>query len=87
MTLLAVLVGVALTLWVVTVAVTAFVIWTYVYKPWKTMRTDMQALARQVTEALSLLNRERVMSLSDEEIAAREKLLQAKRSVRERVHG
>jgi len=82
-TLVAVLVGVSLALWVTTVAATAFVLYHFVYKSWTVMRKDMRALAQQVAEGVALLNRERIVALSDEEVAYREARMQARQ--RERV--
>lgn len=85
MTVLAVLVGATLALWLCTAAATAFVLYHFVYKSWKVMRTDMHALNTKVDASLQLLNRERVMSLTDEEVAFREQRSQARQ--RERVRG
>jgi len=81
-TALAVLVGLLLGLWVATIAATAYALYFWVYKPWGTMRKDMTALAQQVSDAVALINRERVMALSDEEIAQRESQLHARRVAR-----
>ncbi len=78
----AVLVGAALALWGCTVAATAYAIWTFVWKPWRVVRTDMKALAEQVNAAVALVQRERVLTLTDEEVAHRERRVAARQAAR-----
>lgn len=80
-----VLIGVSLTLWVCTVAAVSYVIWRYVYSPWKTMRRDMTLLVEKQTETQQYFEtvvRPRIEAFTDEELAMVERRLKERSRVR-----
>jgi hypothetical protein len=81
-TVVAVAVGASLALWVCTVAAGAYAIWTFVYKPWKAIRADMVALDTKVNQAVATLSQQRVLTLTDEEVAMRERQMRARQTAR-----
>jgi hypothetical protein len=85
--LVAVLVGVSLALWVATGAVIAYVVWAWVYKPWKVMRGDIQAVNAKADAALQAVQQARVLTLTDEEVALRERQMRTRQSARREAQG
>lgn len=78
------LLGVSLTLWVVTVLGVSYVAWRYVYSPWKAVRADQVSLAAAFEDLKGYVQHEigtrRALAYSDEEEARIERHAQARRN-------
>lgn len=74
-----VLATVAVTLAMIQAPIIAYVIWKFVYTPWKVMRTDVIALNAKIA---SLEQQARVRSMSDADIARAEAKLNARQKAR-----
>lgn len=85
--LVAIAVGLSLGLWVTTVAAVAYVLWAWVYKPWKVMRTDIAAAGQAASAAVQAVQQARVMTMTDEEVSLRERQMQARQSARRTAGG
>lgn len=77
--LLPVLVGVAFSAWVFTLAAVAYCLWRYSFQPWRVMRTDLIALNQKVDDNQGWVKNELGLRaarvLSDEEEARMESVL------------
>lgn len=80
-----ILIGVCLTLWVCTVGAVSYVLWRYVFQPWKVMRKDMGSLTQKQTETQQYFEtviRPRIEAFTDEELAMIERRLKERSRVR-----
>ena len=83
--LVAILLGVSLTLWVCTVSAVSYTLWRYVFKPWKIMRLDMESLVQKQAETQNYFEtaiRPRIEAFTDEELAMVERRLRERSRVR-----
>jgi hypothetical protein len=78
----AVIAGASCALWLCTVAAGVYVIRTFVFAPWKVLRADVIALDTKVTQAMATVQQQRVLTLTDEEVAHRERQMQARQTAR-----
>mgnify|MGYP001615035929 CR=1 FL=1 len=89
---LAVLVGVALTAWLMTLVGVSYALWRYAFQPWKALRADVLALngkvdatIAQLAEIRSLLTPARIAAMSNEELASIERRLRRDASMRQEM--
>lgn len=78
------LVGFMAAAWLFTLLSVAYVMWRYVYSPWKVLRADIASLHSQIQGIQSELRLRRAMYLGDEERLAR---LESRAAVRRLLEG
>lgn len=67
--LVGLLLGISLTAWIFTVLGVSYVVWRYVWTPWKIMRSDIKALHDKVEQVNQELGLRKALTRSDSEIA------------------
>lgn len=68
----------ALMAWIFTMAAITYVLWKYVFIPWKVMRNDVQYLSNKVKTLEAQQSRERVLAVDDAHAARAEARLNAR---------
>jgi hypothetical protein len=67
----------------ITIPVVSYVVWKYVFIPWKVMRTDVERLSAKVRVIEASMTRNQVQGVSDEHAARVEARLNARARAQE----